>query len=100
MCLGCGRQRSEWLALDPAHLWPRGLGGCDDELCVVPLCRTFDGSGCHRLYDDGKLDLLPKLEPHYRRELAHAVVHGGLVAVYERVTGDRSVTVTQKAGAA
>jgi hypothetical protein len=69
---------------DPAHVVPRSLGGCDDPLCVVPLCRN-----CHRAYDVGYLDLLPSLEPHYREELAHAMGHVGLVGLYRRVTNDR-----------
>lgn len=44
--------------IDPAHLIPRSLGGCDDPACVVPLCRP-----CHRAYDTGRLDLLAHLEP-------------------------------------
>jgi hypothetical protein len=89
VCVGCGRHQSDWLAVDPAHLCDRSLGGCDDEACVVGLCRTFDGTGCHKLYDEGKLDLLPMLEPAYRREQAHAVMHLGLLGAYKRLTNDR-----------
>jgi hypothetical protein len=53
-CIICGATHR----IDPAHLIPRSLGGCGDPLCVVPLCR-----GCHRAYDQGRLDLLPYLEP-------------------------------------
>jgi len=79
-CLVCGRSD----AVDPAHLAPRSRGGCDHADCVVPLCRR-----CHRAFDDGRLDLLPYLEPHRRAELAHALQHLGLLALLERLTSER-----------
>ena len=82
-CLVCGRR-----PVDPAHLVPRSLGGCDEPDCVVPLCRAR-----HRLYDRGELDLLPHLEPGYRVELAHALVHLGLLGMLRRVTRVRWVPV-------
>lgn len=81
-CLACGVEGSVYVRIDPSHVVDRSLGGCDDELCTVPLCRR-----CHRAYDDHKIDLLPKLEPNYRDELAHAIGHLGLLATLERVTG-------------
>jgi hypothetical protein len=78
-CLICGRR-----PVDPAHLVPRSLGGCDHPDCVVPLCRP-----CHRAYDRGALDVLPQLEPRFRTELAHALTHLSLVGVLRRVTGVR-----------
>jgi hypothetical protein len=78
-CLVCGRR-----PVDPAHLVPRSLGGCDDADCVVPLCRTH-----HRRYDRGQLDLLPHLEPRYRAELSHGLLHLGLFRLLRRVTGTR-----------
>jgi hypothetical protein len=69
---------------DPAHLVPRSLGGCDHADCVVPLCRTH-----HRLYDRGELDLLAALEPRFRRELAHGLLHAGLLGLLRRVTVTR-----------
>lgn len=78
-CLVCGRQ-----PVDPAHLVPRPLGGCEAGECVVALCRR-----CHRAYDRGELDLLPALEPRFRAELAHALAHLPLLAVLRRVTGRR-----------
>lgn len=71
---------------DPAHLIDRSLltEGQDDPRAVVGLCR-----GHHRAYDDGQLDLLPYLEPHWREELAFAVERFGLRATYQRVTGGR-----------
>jgi hypothetical protein len=79
-CIGCG----DLERLDPAHVIPRSLGGCDHPDCVVPLCRP-----CHRAYDTGEFDLLPALEGIRRTELAHAVWHVGLVAALERITNCR-----------
>jgi len=79
-CLVCGAVTR----IDPAHLVPRSLGGCEDPDCVVPLCRAH-----HRVYDRGELDLLPWLEPRFRLELAHAVGHLGLVGALRRLTGRR-----------
>jgi hypothetical protein len=84
-CVKCGRPSDEF-RVDPAHLIDRSLGGCDDPLCVVPLCRL-----CHTAYDEQGMDLLPSLEPRYRAELAHAVEHVGLVACLQRVTNSRYV---------
>ncbi len=72
---------------DPAHVWPRGRGGCDHQLCVVPLTRTE-----HDLFDVGGLDLLPHLLAHgLVAELQHALGHadGNLIALLQRVTGER-----------
>jgi len=76
--------------VDPAHLVPRSLGGCDDAACCVPLCRR-----CHRAYDRGELDILPYLEPAFRTELAHALGHIGLVGLLRRVTGRRWVAADE-----
>jgi hypothetical protein len=78
-CLACGKR-----PVDPAHLVPRSLGGCDDPDCCVPLCRAH-----HRLYDRGGLDLLAHLEPRCRAELAHALGHLSLLSLLRRVTGTR-----------
>ncbi len=74
---------------DPAHLLPLGVcaDGDGDPRAVIPLCRGLDGH--HRAYDDGDLDLLPYLEPHYRTELAFAVERFGLVSTLRRVTNER-----------
>lgn len=77
-CVFCGAVPTANTTLDPAHLCPRGRGGCDHSLCVVPLCRTSYGTGCHGDFDAGKIDLLPVLEPRYRDEVAHCVEHMGL----------------------
>jgi len=79
-CLVCGARDGA----DPAHLTPRSRGGCDHPDCVVALCRFR----CHRAFDDGRLDLLPYLEPH-RLELAHALQHLGLIELLERLTAER-----------
>lgn len=78
--------------LDPAHLCPRGLGGCDDALCVVPLTRYE-----HEMFDRGKLDLLPYLVPGHVDEIAHALHHyrGDLPALLERLTGAKWIAVEQ-----
>jgi hypothetical protein len=78
-CLVCARR-----PVDPAHLVPRSLGGCDRPDGVVPLCRP-----CHRRYDRGGLDLLPHLEPGYRAELGHGLLHLDLLWLLERVTSAR-----------
>ena len=83
VCLVCGADRR----IDPAHLIPRSLGGCADRLCVVPLCRR-----CHRAYDQGRLDLLPYLEPGWRAQLAHAVGHVGLIGALRRISHARQLT--------
>jgi hypothetical protein len=82
-CIVTGRDRHDAM-IDPAHVIPRGMGGCDDALCVVALEREI-----HRAYDMGELDLLPYLEPNHRAELAHAVEHVGLIAALERITNVR-----------
>ena len=66
---GLRRARS----VDPAHLVPRSLGGCDHAHCVVALCRAH-----HRAYDRGELDLVPS-SSRPPAEAAHAVAHLGLV---------------------
>ena len=78
----------EW-PCDPAHLWPRGKGGCDDPLCTVPLTRPE-----HRAFDDGELDILPHLlAAGCVAELCHALEHarGDLVGLLNRLTGERWV---------
>jgi hypothetical protein len=81
-CVACGATAR----IDPAHLVPRALGGCDEPECVVALCRPH-----HRAYDRGELDLLPYLEPSYRIETAHAVMHLGLIGALRRLTRRRAV---------
>ena len=70
--------------ITPAHLAPRSLGGCDEAVCVVPLCWMH-----HRPYDTGRLELLPYLEPQWRDEVAHAVQHLGLIGAVRRLAPGR-----------
>ena len=88
-CLVCGARDG----VDPAHIAPRSRGGCEHPNCVVALCRFR----CHRAFDDGRLDLLPYLEPRHRRELAHALQHLGLVELLERLTAERWGPVAERA---
>ena len=64
---------------DPAHVWPRSMGGCDDADCVIPLCRRD-----HSAYDLGQLDLLATVKINFPREYAHAVAHAGTEALADR----------------
>jgi hypothetical protein len=96
-CVGCSRDpdvdvgdgtTAEYFAVDPAHLWPRGMGGCDHPDCVIPLCRT-----CHRKLDDPSevFDLLSKLvDRGYWAELAHptAVHDVSPLTLLRRLTGE------------
>lgn len=82
-CRVCGRMRDEGAPIDPAHVTPRAIGGCDHEDCVIPLCRAQ-----HVQYDRGLLDLLPFLS---LREQAHAVSHLGILRALKRTTGDNYV---------
>jgi hypothetical protein len=61
------------------------LGGCDDSDCVVPLCWMH-----HRGYDTGRLELLTHLEPHWRTEVTHAVLHLRLIGTYYRLGPSRA----------
>lgn len=71
---------------DPAHVWSRGMGGCDHADCVVPLTRAE-----HRAYDLGELDLLPFLVRGrgVAPEVQHALEHTDLISLLERLTGER-----------
>jgi hypothetical protein len=72
---------------DASHVFPRGLGGCADALCVVPLTRAE-----HVEYDADRLDLLPFLLAHgLVAELQHALGHanGDLIGLLHIVTGVR-----------
>jgi HNH endonuclease len=77
LCLVCGRA-----PVDPAHLVPQRLGGCGAADCVVPLCRTH-----HRLFDSGRLVLVPYLGPELERELRHALTHVGCAQLEAALTG-------------
>lgn len=70
-------------AVDPAHVCPRAIGGCDSEDCVIPLTRNQ-----HRQYDEGKLSILEYLTLD---EQAHAVSHLGILGALKRATGENYV---------
>ena len=69
--------------VDAAHVTPRAIGGCDHEDCVIGLRRAD-----HRMYDAGRLDILPYLT---LAEQAHAVSHLGILGALRRTTGDNYV---------
>lgn len=76
-CAGCGAEESEYVAIDPAHLWPRSQCPCDHAEGVVPLCRTADG-GCHRTYDSASTRASLRLDEKlltrgYYEALAHPI---------------------------
>jgi hypothetical protein len=79
-CVVCRQTRG----ITPAHLAPRSMGGCDEPDCVVPLCWMH-----HRAYDTGELELLAYLEPAWRTEVAHAVIHLGLIGAVRRLAPGR-----------
>lgn len=94
-CSACGKPRSSYRTLDPAHLAKRGsAGGCDEALCTpFALCRTSNGTGCHRDFDEGRLSLLAKVAAEgdrYREALQHALEHMGLVQLVERLAGAKT----------
>lgn len=88
-CIVCGVEADGYTrVIDPAHVVSRALGGCDDALCVVPLCRWANArGGCHADFDSGRLDLAPYLEPRWREEAGHAVTHVGLYGALRRISG-------------
>jgi hypothetical protein len=87
-CVVTGARRDEGWTVDPAHLCPRGLGGCNDPLCVVGLRRDL-----HDAFDQGELDLLPWLIAHGMvAEIQHALEHyrGDLLGLAARLCGERA----------
>jgi hypothetical protein len=81
LCIVCGKPAST-----PMHLWPRGQGGCDDPLCVLPACWE-----CHRAYDQQQIELLGHIVKHYRAEIAHAHLHANPIELLERLTASTAV---------
>lgn len=86
VCIVCG---SAFNACEPAHVVPRGhpsmsAVAADDVRAVVPLCH-WD----HRLFDEGKIDLLPHLEPAWRDSQEWAAGAVGLASALRSITGDR-----------
>lgn len=92
-CVNCGKvEIPNVLAIDPAHVWPKGKGGCDSPDCVLPVCRVIaTGEGCHRLFDEGKLELVERLADSeaWQVEQAHPIlVHGvSPVELVRRLSG-------------
>jgi hypothetical protein len=85
-CIVCGEYTG---CCHPAHVIDRAIvsrEAADDERAVVPLCFPD-----HRAYDDGRLDLLPYLEPGWRDSLEWAVGAVGLLRALCRVTNHRWV---------
>ena len=78
-CAYCGRE-----GVDPAHLCPRSLGGCNDALCVVGLCRTH-----HNAYDTGRLDIYAAVTQMYPEQYAHMVGHLGEQGAEWRLRNER-----------
>ena len=103
-CVGCGKEAGGAWAIDPMHVWPRGKGGCDDPACVLPGCRNvYTGEGCHRAFDNGELDLLPRLagSEAWALEQAHPIAkHGvGLVELVKRLGGNQTEVIEAAAEA-
>jgi hypothetical protein len=86
-CVVCGSE-----LVHPSHLIDRSLGGDDDPRAVVALCPQH-----HREYDDEALSLVEYLEPHYREEVAYAVMTVGIVRALERLTNQRWAPVERAA---
>jgi hypothetical protein len=92
VCVSCGNGLGH---CHPAHLIDSG--GLSEEVAndvraVVPLC-----SVCHRLYDDGQLDLSPYLEPLWRDAVVWAVEAVGLFRALRRITGQRWAPIEREA---
>lgn len=100
-CLACGYGSDfpDETGVDPAHLWPRGKGGCDHVDCVIPLCRS-----CHRAFDRGELDLTPKLAASegWAKEQAHPILCHGVTVVelVRRLAGNQQELIWVERAAA
>lgn len=71
--------------VDGAHVWPRGLGGCDSPDCVIPLHREL-----HNLLDRQEIDILGILIAHgLFVEIAHPILAHNVspLTLLERLTG-------------
>lgn len=74
---------------DPAHLCSRAAGGCDHPDCVIPLCRR-----CHRMFDEGNLDLEGVLAlPAFRVERGHMAKHLSFALCLKRLRGMGSTSM-------
>ena len=98
VCIVCG----EWFGLcEPAHVVPRGTprvsdAAANDVRAVVPLCPGPDG--CHRLFDEGEIDLLPHLEPAWRDSQEWAAGAVGLATAMRSITGEARLCVVSDDG--
>jgi len=84
-CRVCGELAER---CDAAHIWDRSLGGegFDDPDIIVPLCsRIKFGNGCHDIYDEGELDLLPYLK--LEEQIALVKAAGSISRAYRRAAG-------------
>ena len=80
-CAFCGRPGP----CDPAHLTSRAQGGCDDPLCVIPLCRL-----CHTWFDTGQIDMEGVLAlEKWRDERGHMAWHAPFAVCQHRLRGRR-----------
>jgi hypothetical protein len=91
VCIVCGYHFNE---CQPAHVVPRGHpkvseDAANDVRAVVPLCPG--PNGCHRLFDDGGIDLLPYLEPAWRDSQEWAAGAVGLASAVRSISGERGV---------
>jgi hypothetical protein len=98
VCVACGK----WFGLcEPAHVVPRGTpklsdAAADDVRAVVPLCPGLDG--CHRKFDENRLDLLPHLEPTWRDSQEWAAGAVGLASALRSITGEAHLRVVSDDG--
>lgn len=80
---------------DPAHVWPRGRGGCDHPDCVIPLTRAE-----HDAFDAGRLSVLETMVARGMwAELAHPILCHKVspLTLVERLTGRPHVPATRAA---
>lgn len=91
-CVVCGV-----LGVDPAHLTPRGggWGGCDDPLCVIPLCRLHHGIFDGRIPAANEpVDLAPVIAlPEFAPQRAHMATHLDFVTALQRLSGTKYAPV-------
>lgn len=80
---GCRLHGAACGTTDACHVTDRSIGGCDDALCTIPLCRPV-----HEAFDAHEFDALPLLT---YEEQAHAVGHLGILRALRRITGSEWV---------
>jgi len=87
VCVVCGKHFNE---CEPMHFVDRAHPkmsqvAADDERAVVPGCHW-----CHIEVHEGKIDLLPCLEPAWRDSQEWAAGAVGLASAIRSITGERS----------